>query len=228
MKRHVAFIHTAHAAIPPLMAYFSAAAPEYDIINLLDEGILRFFETGNYRAAEWRFRDLLSVARNGYRAEAALITCSSAPARLVRQLASEVEIPVLKIDAPLAARAVRLANRIGVAATFRATLEPSLELIRDAAVEAGRTVEIIPEVVDDAYRALLCGHPEDHDEMVLTMLDQLAQSGVDAIVLAQVSTARVLPKVRGRYTVPVLSSVDSSLPALRECLPARNSSVSGL
>ena len=59
MQRQVAFIHTAHAAIPPLMAYYSAAAPEYDITNLLDEGILRFFASGNYRAAEWRFRDLI-------------------------------------------------------------------------------------------------------------------------------------------------------------------------
>ena len=210
------------------MAYFSAAAPEYDITNLLDEGILRFFDTGNYRAAEWRFRDLLSVARNGYRAEAALITCSAAPLRLVQQLASEVEIPVLKIDVPLAERAVRLAGRIGVAATFRATLQPSLDLLQHAAEAAGRTVELVPEMIEHAYSALLSGHPGDHDELVVSALDQLARSGVEAIVLAQVSTSRVLPKVRGRYAVPVLSSVDCSLPALRECLAARDSSAAGV
>ncbi len=218
MQRQVAFIHTAHGAIPPLMAYYSAAAPEYDITNLLDEGILRFFASGNYRAAEWRFRDLISVARHGYRAEAAIITCSSAPLELVEELRAQSEIPLLKIDAPMAARAVRMAKRIGLALTFAATLKPSTELLMRAAEEAGAEIEVIPEVIDSAYNALLSGRPEEHDNLVLSAIDRLEQGSVDAIVLAQVSMARVLPKLDGNYAVPILSSIETSLPALRALL----------
>ncbi len=219
MQRQVAFIHTAHGAIPPLMAYYTAAAPEYDITNLLDEGILRFFASGNYRAAEWRFRDLISVARHGYRAEAAVITCSSAPMELVEELRAQSEIPLLKIDAPMAARAVRIAKRIGLALTFAATLKPSTGLLMRAAKEAGAEIEVVPELIESAYDALLSGHPEEHDNLVLGAVDRIERKGsVDAVVLAQVSMARVLPRIHGDYAVPILSSIETSLPALRALL----------
>ncbi len=218
MQRQVAFIHTAHAAIPPLMAHYTRAAPEIEITNLLDEGVLRFFASGNYRAAEWRFRDLISVALHGHRVEAVVITCSSAPLELVDELRAQCEIPLLKIDVPMAARAVGTGRRIGLALTFPATLRPSSELLTRAAAEAGREIEIVPEIIDSAYDALLSGRPEEHDELVRHGIDRLERRSVDVIVLAQVSMYRVLSKLHGNFAVPILSSIETSVPAVRALL----------
>src|SRR5574341_2358121 len=107
MKRSVSFLHTSPAAIPPLMQYYSAHAPEFEITNGLDDGILRLFAAGNYPAAESRFRDMLAAARGVYRAEAAMITCSAVPKDLMQRLRAAAEMPLLKIDDPMSDQAVR-------------------------------------------------------------------------------------------------------------------------
>ncbi len=221
MGHRVALLHTSPPAIAPLMLYLGTHAPELEITNLLEDGILRFFSAGDYTAAEARFRDLLGIARSVYRADAAMITCSSTPRRLVRNLAEGSRIPVLKIDDPMATRAVRAGRRIGVAITFRPTLEPTTRLLNETAAEAGAAIELVPAIVSEAYEALLGGRPERHDELLLAAIDELVSAPVDAVVLAQVSMARLLPKLEGRYAVPVLSSLETSLEALREALGER-------
>jgi Asp/Glu/hydantoin racemase len=218
MKRKVTFVHTSPAAIPPLMQFYGAEAPELEITNLLDDGILRSFAAGDVAAPEARFRDMLAVARSAYRAELAMITCSAVPRGLMQKLESTAGFPVLKIDDPMAAMAVRSGGKIGVVVTFEPTLEPTSKLLREAAERAGVSVALVPCVVAEAYRALLGGDPERHDRLMLEAIDKLAAGGVSAIVLAQVSMARLQPKLEGRYQVPVFSSLPSSLDAIRKRL----------
>ena len=40
-KRRVAFLHTAAPAIPPLAQFYAAQAPDLDITNLMEDGIIR-------------------------------------------------------------------------------------------------------------------------------------------------------------------------------------------
>ena len=217
-KRKIALIHTSPAAIPPLMRFYSEAAPDFEITNLLDDGLLRLLSAGDQPTTEERLRDMLKVAAGIYGAELAMVTCSSIPKEMVERLAPPSGLPVLKIDYPMAQQAVRTGRRIGVAATFPPTLVPTCRLISEAAEEEGSAVEIIQEVTPEAYDALLSGDDDRHDELLLAAVERLAERDVDCIVLAQISMARILPRLGGNARVPVLSSLQTSLSAIRSAL----------
>jgi Asp/Glu/hydantoin racemase len=218
MKRQIAFIHTSPAAIAPLAQFYGEAAPELEITNLLDDGILRFFRLGAQQAAEEQLIELIEIARNVYGAEVALVTCSSVSGEMRERLRRAFDFPVLKIDDPMARRAVMAGSRIGVAVTFPPTVETTGKLLREAAAEAGRAVEIITEVAPEAYHALLSGDQRKHDELLLALINRLDEQCVDAIVLAQVSMARVFPQLSERLKAPVLTSLHTSLDAVHQAL----------
>ncbi len=220
-KRKLAFIHTSPAAVAPLMQFYTAAAPELEITNLLDDGLLRLLAAQDLETARARLTDMVRTAAETYGAEAAMITCSSVPKEMAAAIGGRFELPVLKIDYPMARKAARAGGRVGVAATFPPTLVPTRRLIAEAAEEAGAVVEIVEEVAEGAYEALLSNDAERHDELLLDAVSRLEARGASVVVLAQVSMARVLPKVAGRLRVPVLSSLHTSLEAVREALPGR-------
>ncbi|HEX8502903.1 MAG TPA: aspartate/glutamate racemase family protein [Pyrinomonadaceae bacterium] len=214
-KRKVAFVHTSPAAVGPLMQFYAEAAPELEITNLLDDGLLRLLAAGDAATARARLTEMVKTAAETYGAEAAMITCSSVSKEMAEGIAARFEMPVLKIDYPMARRAVRDGGRVGVAATFPPTLGPTRRLLAEAAAEAGTSVEIIEEVAPGAYDALLAGDAERHDELLLDAVARLEARGASVVVLAQVSMARVLPKAEGRFRTPVLSSLHTSLEAIR-------------
>lgn len=217
-KRKVAFIHTSPAAIGPLMQFYGEAAPELEITNLLDDGLLRLLAAGEQRRARQRLAEMIAASVETYGAELAMITCSSVSKEMAESLGGDFPIPILKIDYPLARAAVRAGRRVGVAATFRPTLAPTSRLLSEAAAEAGAEIEIVSEVAPEAYTALLSNDAATHDELLLAVVERLERQGVSAIVLAQVSMARVLPLLGERLRVPVLTSLHTSLDAIREAL----------
>ena len=217
-KRKITLIHTSPAAIAPLMRFYTEAAPELEITNQLDDGLLRLLAAKEHATVERRLAEMLTVAVRTYDAELVMVTCSSVTKGMVERLAPLFDLPVLKIDYPMAREAVAAGSRIGVAATFPPTIVPTTQLITEAAQEAGASVEIIQEVIPGAYDALLSGDERAHDEQLCAGVERLAERGVDVIVLAQISMARVLPRLEGKLAVPVLSSLHTSLSAIRSAL----------
>jgi Asp/Glu/hydantoin racemase len=225
-KRRVAFIHTSPAAIAPLMQFYTEAAPELEITNLLDDGILRLLAAQNHATARNRLANMIEAAIETYYAELAMVTCSSVSKETIEELDKTFSLPILKIDYPMARQAVRAGGKVGVAATFPPTLVPTSRLLNLAAMEAGVEIEIIREVNSAAYDALLANDTAKHDELLLALVEKLERQDVSAIVLAQVSMARILPKLHNRVNVPVLSSLQTSLEAVREYLEALRASSS--
>ena len=143
-------------------------------------------------------------------ADAVLVTCSSIGpgVTLAQQL---FEIPVLRIDEAMAEAAVRQASTIGVLATLRTTLDPTTALLRRKAAEAGRSVKLVECLCEDAFPAVLAGDTETHDRILRKALLEDLQ-GVDAIVLAQASMARVVATLApDALSAPVLSSPESAV-----------------
>lgn len=214
----VSFLHTSPAAIPPVMQYYGAHAPDLEITNQLDDGLLRLLASGDSAAAERRLGQMLAVAQQQYGGRLAMVTCSSVTPAIIESLSATAAIPVIKIDTPMADEAIATGGRLGVVISFRPTLEPTSKLLSDAAERAGRKIELAPVIVEEAYRALLGGDADGHDAIVLDAIDRLAADSVSGIVLAQVSMARVLPKLAGRVALPVFSSLPSSLKRIRELI----------
>ena len=217
-KRRVAFIHTSPAAIAPLMQFYGGAAPELEITNLLDDGLLRLLAAGRGEDVRRRLEEMLRAAAETYAPELAMVTCSSVSKEMVESLARDFSFPVLKIDYPMARRAVRAGRRVGVAATFAPTLTPTSRLLREAAAEAGAEIEIVEEVAPEAYKALLSNDVATHDRLLAAAVERLQNKDVAAVVLAQVSMARTLPLISAQARVPVLTSLHTSLEAIREAL----------
>jgi Asp/Glu/hydantoin racemase len=217
MPWNLAFLHTSPAAIPPLSAYYKENAPEFRVTNLLDDGILHCFAESDEPGAESRLLALLQHARRFAHIDLALVTCSAVSRDLIRRLSSSAAIPVLKIDDALAEQAIASGPRLGVIVTFPPSEAAALQLLRQTAANAKKQVEIESVVLPAAYEALLGGRPEVHDELLLEAIAGLRAKEVDAVVLSQVSMARILAKVPSQGA-PVLSSLPASLLAIRESL----------
>jgi hypothetical protein len=216
MKIPVSFLHTSPAAIGPLTQYYGEQAPDLEITNQLDDGLLRLLAAGRSDTVQARLQNMLDAARDIYGARLCMVTCSSVTPAIMAGLAPSAGLPLFKIDDPMAAEAVRTGRRLGVVMTFPPTQAPTSRLLQGAAADAGVKLELRPLLVPSAYDALLAGHADEHDLLLLPRIADLAAE-VDGIVLAQVSLARLLPKLQN-LPVPVFSSLTSSLRRIREVL----------
>jgi Asp/Glu/hydantoin racemase len=191
MKRKVlGLIHTSATLVPVFQQLCRDKLPGVDVFNIADDSLIKDV------IARGELTPLTSrrVADHVLSAEAAgadfiLVTCSSI-GRAVEAAALRTGVPVLRVDQPMADRAVGLGQRIGVVATLATTLEPTADLIRRRAEHAGRKVTVTARLCEGAFAALMAGDAAKHDAAVTAALASLARE-VDVIVLAQASMARV-------------------------------------
>lgn len=216
----IALIHASRAAVDPVTQYYTNASPELEITNLLDDGVMRLLRSGDVGAAKSRLGEMLSVARNTYGAELALLTCSAVPPEILNELKRGAGFPVLKIDEPMCEAAIKAGSRIGLITSFPPTSATTRALLAEAATRAGRSIEILEEQAPEALKALLAGDEATHDGELLAAADRLAKKRPQVIVLAQVSMARLAPPITTRLALPVFSSLASSLDAVHATLNA--------
>ncbi len=216
----VVVVHTGPATVQPIKQQFEAILPDVRVINLMDDSLLNDVIAAGHLTDAVSGR-ILSYMRMGQEmgACAVLNACSSVGEAATAARAS-ISIPIVKIDEIMAERAVAQGPRIGVVATVRTTLEPTVRLILAKAAARQQTVEMVEAVADGAFQALLDGDAERHDRIVRQTIESLA-GRADVIVLAQASMARLIPALVG-LDVPVLSSPQSGVEALRAVLAQMN------
>ncbi len=207
----IAFIHASRAAIEPVANYYTAHAPDLDCVHLLDDGIMRFLAAQDAVRSERRFLSMVDTARDTYGASLIVLTCSAVPRETMDALRIAAGIPLFKIDEPMAQLAAACGKLIGVLATFPATLATTRSLLEEA--EPG--IAVVWELEENALKALLEGDRERHDELFLAAARRLAKREVEAVVMAQVSMARLQSEVEQIVKVPVFNSLETSLAAVR-------------
>jgi Asp/Glu/hydantoin racemase len=146
-----------------------------------------------------------------------LVTCSSIGdgVRVAREL---FDFPVLRIDEPMAERAVEAGHRIGVLATLQTTLAPTVRLLEATAEAKGCHREIISCLCKGAFDAVLAGDVATHDRMVGARLVELCDT-VDVIVLAQASMARIVANLpQEARKIPILSSPELAVARAAEVM----------
>ena len=163
-------------------------------------------------------RRVLRYYRNAADAGASVIfnTCSSV-GEIVALGRCVVDVPIVRVDEPMAGAAVAGYERIGVVATLPSTLGPTERLIAAKALELGRRVELVAKVADGAYAALASKDGAAHDRLVAETAASVAGQ-VQVIVLAQASMARIRHRLEEVAGVPVLTSLRSGLEAVRAAL----------
>jgi Asp/Glu/hydantoin racemase len=199
-------IHTSATLVPVFAHLCREKLPGVETFNIVDDSLVRgILAAGSLTAPiSGRVAGYIESAELAG-ANCILVTCSSiGPA--VETAAQRARVPVLRVDLPMADRAVLTGSRIGVIATLRTTLEPTADLIRRRAAQAGKPITLSARLCEGAFDALMSGEAARHDTVVASALRELSDS-VDVIVLAQASMARVaemLPSADLR--VPILAS----------------------
>ncbi|MFD7438402.1 aspartate/glutamate racemase family protein [Streptomyces sp. NPDC059861] len=204
-RPRVCVLHTV-TALPALFEQLvRELAPNVDTYHVVDESLLNdTVALGPLPRTAARLSSYVIGAQTAG-ADAVLVTCSSVGpfAEAARPL---VDIPVLRVDEPMASQAVQRGPRIAVLATLDSTLRPTADLVRRRAARAGTDVTVTTTTCPGAYQARTSGDPDRHDELIAAEALRLAADH-DVLVLAQASMATVVDRLSaGRITVPVLSS----------------------
>lgn len=191
MSKKLAIIHTTPVTIDVLKTLAKEIMPNYDLMNFLDDSILPQLKNngGNLKDVEERWIQYALFAQQ-LGADGVLSACSSVGG-LAAKAQRHVAVPVMRIDDAMAEEAIRLGDRIGVAATLPTTLNPTMELLKNKAEEIGKEISLEALLVEEAYERLMLGDKAGHDAILIERLGNFANT-VDVVVLAQASMAQVL------------------------------------
>jgi Asp/Glu/hydantoin racemase len=190
-EKTLALIHTSATLVPVFAALCNKFIPGVKIFNIADDSLIKNTISCGALTPDTA-RRVVGYARSAEEAGADYImfTCSSI-GRAVETAAGLVNVPVLRVDQPMAAMAVEKGNRIGIIATLSTTLDPTTDLVRRNALQVGKEIELFPHLCEGAFEALMAGDAEIHDKLVGDALKAMSET-VDVIVLAQASMARVV------------------------------------
>jgi Asp/Glu/hydantoin racemase len=220
MAKTLALIHTGSFLAPIFTKLCREMMPEVKIFNIVDESLLNNTIAANQLTptTSRRLAGYLESAEEAG-ADAIMVTCSSVgPA--VEASRPFVNIPVLRVDQPMADKAVSMGQKIGVIATLPTTLEPTSALIKARAAVQGREIEIVQQLCQGAFEAVAAGDTETHDRIVTAGLKELMPK-VEVVVLAQASMARVVDALPAEEkTVPILSSPQLGVEAAKQMMEA--------
>ena len=209
----ITMIHTVFPIVDNLKAIFAKKLGNQSvtIYNIVDDSILpRIVAAGGLSSGiiSTVYQHISSAEKMG--SDLILVTCSSI-SEVVDIVSPLVSIPVIKIDDAMTDDAVKIADTLGVVATIETTLNPTINQLRKKMAIAEKEIKIVPLLCSDAYKALINeNNPEKHDLLLYKAIEEIIES-VDAIVLAQASMARLLPKLKKLTNKPILTSTESGI-----------------
>ncbi|MEU7064600.1 aspartate/glutamate racemase family protein [Streptomyces sp. NPDC046161] len=194
-------LHTSPVHVPVFDALRDRDHPGAVLRHLVVAELLERARTHGPASVAPGLREVLAGAEGPV-----LVTCSTIGA-VAESLAPAVGRPVLRVDRPMAAAAVRTGPRIVVLAAVGSTLAPTLELLEQEA--AGRDVTVRTHLVAGAWERFEAGDTDGYLGRVARAADEAADA--DVILLAQASMAGAADLAR--TAVPVLSSPSTGLAA---------------
>lgn len=215
--QRVAIIQTSFVSTTYLGSLFKELMPEVEVLNIVDDSLLpEVVANGAPTKAVIRRICAYAQAAEAAGASAILNQCSSV-GEVVDVASQMIGIPYVRVDTPMAQRAVELGDRVTVVATVRSTMGPSVRLVERAAADAGRNVEVKDLLIDGALEVLMKqGDRELHNRMVLDAIAE-AEKTTDVIVLAQGSMAILEPQL-AEFSKPILTSPRSGVAQMQSLL----------
>ncbi|WP_421546587.1 aspartate/glutamate racemase family protein [Pseudomonas sp. QD4] len=189
----IACLHSAHSNI----AVFEAAARQLGLADgtLLHEvqpQWLALAEQAGGLTADIEYGVRTALLQLAQQADAVMLTCSTlGPA--VPGAAQASAVPLLRVDAALAAQAVEHGGRVLALCAVETTLQPTLTLFSAAASGSGIEVEV--RLVPDAWALFKAGDGEGYLEAIADAASAAYAEGFSLVVLAQASMAGASERV---------------------------------
>lgn len=207
----IALIHALSHSVAPINAAFERDWPEAVRMNLLDDSLSADLARGGKgldAAMHERFQRLAQYAVDTG-AEGILFTCSAFGPCIEAVARRHAGIPVLKPNEAMVAEAAQgQQGRLGLIATFAATLV-------SMPPEFPPGIALEPALAEGALDALNAGDTQRHDALIAAQAVALRERGCTRIALAQFSMARARAACEAASGLPVLTTVDSAVRALR-------------
>lgn len=216
-KKTLVLIHNSMVLINQLNEICQRLIPHIKVINLMDESLLRdIMNLGNVNNKIIKRICFYVMSAQELGADAVMMTCSSL-SETVDVAKNLVNIPVMKIDEPMAIEAVKNATKIGILGTLRSVVGPSKKLIERKARDIKKEVNIESIVCEEAFKALIKGESEKHNQLLLKEANKIAKK-VEIIVLAQGSMAAFAPILASKTGLKVLTCLEPGVKAAGEVL----------
>jgi len=220
----IALIHALEESVLPARTAFAAHWPQAWCFDLLDTSLaVDLGAAGGLDAAMMeRFERLADYATGfpgkGGRTQAILFTCSAfGPA--IDAVKTRLSVPVLRPNEAAFEEALELGSSFAILVTFGPSREPLAAELHAMAAARGRRITVKTILVDGALAALQAGDASTHDRFAAGACHGL--DGVDALILGQFSLARAADAIRDITAVPVLTTPDCAVRALRARLGGR-------
>lgn len=206
----IGVIHTGPVTLNPIKKLFAQYKSDAEIINIIDDSLLSDVMKAGSLTNEVTGRIVrYAMMCQEMGCDAILNQCSSV-SEAVDVAMKCIHIPYLKIDEPMARKAVSLGTRIGLVATVNTTVGPSKRLIESKAKEIGKEINVNEYLVDGALQYLIdTQDQEGHNKMVIDTIKKAALEN-DVVVMAQGSMAILLPLCCD-LDVPVLASLEEGV-----------------
>lgn len=213
-KPRIVLLHATPVAMEPIQKAFTAAWPEAETINLLDDG-LSIDRAKSELLTEELIERFVDFGRYGLRmgADGILVTCSAFGPAIDRMIA-EFPVPVLKPNEAMFRAAIESGKRIGMLATFAPAVVTMTQEFDDFVAETGAPAELETIVVDRAIDLLRKGDAETHNQLVSARAPDFDDK--DAIMLAHFSTSRAADLVRKAVSVPVFTAPDAAVERMKQ------------
>lgn len=209
----IALIHALAHSVDPINTAFARDWPEAVRMNLLDDSLSADLARGGRgldEAMHERFQRLAQYAVDTG-AQGILFTCSAFGPCIEAVARRHAPMPVLKPNEAMIEEAAAGQGPLGLVASFGPTLASM-----PPEFPPGMALE--PALAEGALDALNAGDAARHDALIADAARALAARGCTRIALAQFSMARAREACIAATGLPVLTTVDSAVRALRHRL----------
>ncbi len=199
----VALIHATTTALKPIEKAFQEAAPEIELLHLMDTHLLSMIEQSGGLTPEIirRFSELIKLAADSG-SNCIQLTCSAFN-NITSILQPMHAVKLFRSDEAMLDEALAY-ERIGLISTVKETPVALMSYLREKKPDC-----IIESLVDPGIIHLLFqGRVDEHDEKVRNMIQQM-DGKIDVIVLSQYSMDHIANQIQ--TSVPILTAPQATV-----------------
>ncbi len=183
----IACLHTARTNIAVFdSAMVSAGLKDVVLAHAVREDLLAAAEREQCLTAETMRETVEALTQLCVGADAVLLTCSTL-GKAAELAATDATVPVLRVDAALAAEAVKDGGRVVVLCAVETTMEPTRDLFETFASATG--AEVTVRLAPGAWAAFKAGLQGRYLDMIAEAARQAQIEGATTVALAQASMA---------------------------------------
>lgn len=183
----IACLHTAESNVAVFDAALQAAGlSSVELRHEVRADLLAASEREGRLTAEIAAQTAQALRGLCNEADAVLLTCSTlGPA--AEAVAVDSPVPVMRVDAALAAEAVKGGGRVVVLCAVETTLEPTRLLFEAAALVTG--ADVVMRLVPGAWEVFKAGDRNTYLQMIADAASEATRAGATRVALAQASMA---------------------------------------